>query len=785
MISKQKHIDLIKMQLRKKIFLYLSLLMFMGCTTNRKVVDTSVYLDFTRPVEQRVNALLSQMTLEEKIGQMEMVSEWDKETILKGGWYGFGAWIADSEPEECNRIQKYSEQTRLKIPYLIGADAAHGHAMLSGRTIFPTSISMAATFNRNLVYQAAIRSAGEIRSTGVNWTFAPSVDIVWDARWGRTGETYGEDPFLASELVKQAVKGLQGNLNAKTNVATSIKHLAGGGTSVGGVNHASAEISERALRSYIMPPFQAAINAGALTIMPGHNDIAGVPCHASKWLLTDLIKKEYGFNGFYISDMGDVENLKPQLHRVAKDQEEAILMSVNAGLDMHMYSKDTLTFVAPLSKLVKEKKISMDRIDDAVRRILTVKFKLGLFENRYVKPEEDVYCTEENRQLALEAARECIVLLKNSENLLPLAPGKYKRILVTGPNADNQAILGDWASMQPKGHVVTMLDGVTKLANEAGIQVDYSKSGRIKATNSTVTVNTTDPETQRKQLQEGGGISDYSIADAVEKAKNCDLAIVSIGGYGLRQDWGKRTYGESADRPSIDFYGRQVELVKKIHETGTPVIVVINNGKPLNNPWITENIPAIIDMWEPGMYGGQVLAEILFGKVNPSGKLPITIPQHAGQIPMFYYQKKSRYLTGYGLGSSRADESPAFCFGHGLSYTSFEYSNLSIPDKIQKGEDIKVSFNVKNAGTRSGKETAMVFVTDKISSVATPLGLLKGFEKIELQPGEEKTVTLSIPYEELGLWNADMKYVIEPGEFVVKVGRSWSDTRLEKTILVF
>ncbi len=262
------------------------------------------------------------------------------------------------------------------------------------------------------------------------------------------------------------------------------------------------------------------------------------------------------------------------------------------------------------------------------------------------------------------------------------------------------------------------------------------------------------------------------------------MAIVAIGGYGMRVEWGMRTYGESADRPSIDFYGRQVELVKKISQTGIPVGVVSINVNPLNHPWITEKVPAIIDMWEPGMYGGQALAEILSGKVNPSGKLPVTIPQHAGQIPMFYYQRHSRYLTGYGLGGSREDEKPAFCFGHGLSYTTFEYSDLEIPEKIKAGEEVKITFKVKNTGNRAGKEVAMVFVRDNVSSVATPRGMLKGFEKIELQPGEEKSITIYVPYQALGLWNAEMKYVVEPGEFTFSIGRSWEEVKLKKTISI-
>lgn len=743
-------------------------------------IDKSVYMDPKQPIDKRVEALLEQMTVEEKVGQMELFSIWDRDTIMANGYFEFGAWLADLEPEMYNSIQKLAERTRLKIPYLVGMDAAHGYAMLPRRTVFPTSISMAATFNRDLVHRAAQKSAEEIRSTGTNWTYAPSVDIVWDARWGRTGETYGEDPYLASELVKQAVTGLQGNLDPYKNIATSVKHLAGGGVSVGGINHASAELSERAFRSFILPPFKAAIEKECLSIMPGHNDVAGIPAHASHWLLTDVVKNEFGFKGFFISDMGDVENLTSRLHYVAETQKEAVELSVNAGLDMHMYSHNRDLFIKPLLELIKENKVSMERIDDAVRRILKVKFQLGLFEHPYVDINKDVYATAENKALALKAAQECIVLLKNENQILPLDKNKLKKILVTGPNADNQAILGDWSIFQPKECVTTILAGVRSAAPDA--EVVFSNSGRIKSIASNVVINTTEPEIQKRNLIDGGGISDYSIADAVEKAKQCDLAIVAIGGYGLRLDWNYRTYGESADRPSIDFYGRQVELVQKIYETGTPVVVVIVNGKPLNNCWITEHIPAIVDVWEPGMYGGQALAEVLFGEINPSGKLPITIPKTTGQVPMYYYQKPSRYSTGYRLGGIPEDDNPAFCFGHGLSYTCFEYSDLVLDEKMRRGEDVKISFKVKNIGTRKGKETALLFVNDVISSVATPIALLKGFEKLELNPGEERVVELNVPFNELGLWNKDMKYVIEPGEFEFKVGRSFDDIRIKKSV---
>lgn len=749
-----------------------------SCISERKNVDTSVYLDASQPISKRVDALLSQMTLAEKIGQMDMVAVWDREKVEKQALFDCGAWIGEADPKVLNEIQKLSERTRLKIPYLIGVDAAHGYGVLSGKTVFPSAISMAATFNRSLVKDIYAASAVEIRSVGNQWTFAPCIDIVQDARWGRTGETYGEDPYLTSEMVRNAVMGLQNHKNPQQRVAACMKHLLGGGASVGGCNHASAELSERAVRSYFLPPFQSAIQAGGMTIMPGHNDIAGIPAHASKWLLTDIVKGEMAFDGFYISDMGDVENLR-RIHDVASNQKEAVERAFNAGLDMHMYyDGDSSTLMRPfLEDLVRSGKVSKERIDDAVRRILKVKFELGLFENRYVDPEKDVRTPAEHRALALEGARENIVLLKNDAGLLPIDLKKYKRILVTGPNADNQAILGDWSNPQPDDNVVTILEGMSNEVNGEA-EIVYCNSGRIRGNVSQDKVETTDPITQARVLKEGGEISDFSIAEVVKEAKRCDLAVIAVGGYGLRWDWGLRTYGESADRPSIDFYGRQEELIRAVYETGTPVVVVIVNGKPLNNEWTSQHVSAIVDVWEPGMYGGQALAEILLGKVNPSGKLPITIPKHAGQVPMYYYQKKTRYTTGYGLGSSRADDAPAYCFGHGLSYTTFEYSDLQMDSLLGSKENVEISFRIKNTGQCEGQEVPLLFINDEVSSVVTPVAMLKGFDKIRLQPGEERVVTMTVPYEQLGIWNSDMKYVVEPGSFKVKIGRSFDDIRL-------
>lgn len=769
------------MKKMKVLFVFLLFVLPVDFTYSQKLS----YLDTTLSVEERVKSLMGEMTLEEKIAQLDQFAGWNIKSYkenpdLLNKW-GVGSWVVSTlTAEEFNELQALSEKSRLKIPFLIGSDAAHGLAQMPGRTIFPTSISQAATFNPELVNRIAVAASKEIRGSGVHWTFAPSVDVVHDARWGRTGETYGECPFLTSTLVRQAIRGYQNHENPQEKVAACVKHLVGGGRSIGGVNHATAEISERMLRSFFLPPFQAAIEEGVMTVMPGHNDINSIPAHSNKWLLTDIMRNEFGFKGFYVTDMSDIENLI-KLHRTAANQKDAVRQGMLAGLDVHMYSSSTDAFITPLLELVREGKVPQNRIDEAVSKVLKVKFELGLFENRYVKTGLP-YGTPEAHRLALDAARESIILLKNTDNLLPLDRKKYKKILVTGPNADNQSILGDWSFSQPDDNVTTIYEGIRECAG-ADIEVVYSNSGRLKGKKSDVSVNTTDPELQKLSLQEGGELNDYAIADATEKARSCDLVIVAVGGYGIRSEWGMRTYGESADRPSIDLYGRQEELVRSIAATGTPVVVVIVNGKPLNNEWITKHISSIVDVWEPGMFGGRALAEILFGEVNPSGRLPITIPQSAGHVPQYYYQTKSRYLTGYGLGSSREDDKPAFPFGFGLSYTTFEYGKPQLNDTVLTAElPLEVTVDVTNTGNRGGAETVQCYIQDEVSSVVTPLMLLKGFQKVWLEPGETKKVKISIPFNEFGLWNEEMKYVVEPGSFTIMIGTSSADIKYKKRI---
>jgi beta-glucosidase len=742
------------------------------------------YMNKALSAEQRTADLMSRMTIDEKIAQMEMVAVWDSTALKKNGMFdkdGVGAWIGDINPAVYNKLQKMSETSRLKIPYLFGIDAPHGLCSPKGRTMFPSSITMAASFNPDLVYRCAQKIAEEVRASGSHWTFSPCVDIVQDARWGRTGETYGECPFLSSSLVTAYVKGMQGNLGAN-NILVSVKHLYGGGATKGGQNHSNAEISERMARNVFLRPFKAAVDAGAATIMPGHNDVNGIPNHANHWLLTDVVKNEWKFGGFYITDMCDVENLLSDMHRTADCQKEAVRQGFTAGLDMHMYSLDKQRFINNMKALYQEGKISQERIDDACRRILLQKFRLGLFDNRYIDEKvcNKKYGSKEALDLSLDAARQCVVLLKNKDNILPLDTKKYQRILVTGPDADNQTINGDWSAAEPDEQVTTILEG---LRSQLDAKITYVDCGRMKASGDVPVIATTDPATQKSYIAKGGAINNMSISQAVDAAKKNDLAIIVIGGNGLRYQWGERTYGESCDRPSIDFFGRQAELVQKIAETGIPYIVVIVNGKPLNNEWVTEHASAMLDAWEPGMYGGQAVGEIIAGKVNPSGKLPITIPKFVGQLPMYYYQSHARFYTGYGLGSSREDDKPAFCFGHGLSYTSFTCEDAAKGDStVTADKPFVVRAVVKNTGSMDGYATVMAFLNDEVSSVVTPMWMMCGFQKVWLKQGETKTVEIEVPFDSFKLWNGDMHFVAEPGYFNMKVGFSFDDVKFKKRV---
>ena len=739
-----------------------------------------LYLDSTQPVAKRIEDLMSLMTLEEKIAQMcqyvglEHMRDAEKniteEELLNGHARGFykglhssgvermvaqgeiGSFLHVLTSEEANHLQKLAEQSRLKIPLLIGIDAIHGNGLVSGSTIYPSPIGMASTFAPELVEKASRQTAIEMRATGSHWAFTPNIEIAGDARWGRVGETFGEDPYLVSRMGVASIKGLQTNdLTGMDKVLACAKHLVAGGVPNNGTNAGPVELSEGKLRNIYLPPFKAAIEeAHPFTLMPAHNELNGIPCHGNKWLMTDIIRNEYKFKGFIVSDWMDMEAISNR-HKIGETVTDAFLLSVDAGIDMHMHGP---VFANSILQLIKEGKLTEDRIDEACYKILEAKFRLGLFENRYVKEEnirKSVF-TEAHQQTALEIARRSIVLLKN-ENILPIDSKRFKKILVTGPNANNQSIMGDWVFEQPENNVSTILKGMQKEAPDAQI-------------------NFVDVGWNLRSLDEPG------IENAINAAASSDLAVVVVGEDSYRQHWKEKTCGENRDRMDITLFGRQSYLVEAIQKTGVPTIVILVNGRPLATEWISKNIPAIIEAWEPGSMGGKAVAEILFGKVNPSGKLPITIPRHVGQIPTVYNHKPSQYLHPYIDG----DKTPLYSFGYGLSYTSFKYDNLKTNKAdYTPDEKIEICVNVTNVGLMKGEEVVQLYIRDDYSNTTRPIKELKRFQRIHLEKGESKSLSFYLNKDDLAYYNHKAEYVLEPGSFTVMVGGSSLDKDLLKT----
>lgn len=719
-------------------------------------------------VDQRVEALLARMTLEEKAGQMcQYVGiEHLKESMnLKGkipsnndaiGMYPkltfgqieqmvrdgkIGSFLHVVTVEESNRLQAIAQEGRLKIPLLIGIDAIHGNALVRGTTVYPAPLGLAATFDEGLVEKLSQETALETRANGAQWTFTPNVDVARDARWGRCGETFGEDPYLVGRLGAAMVRGLQGRDGGGTDhVLACIKHAIAGSQPVNGLNGAPTDISERTLRSVFLPPYLEGIKAGAGSLMTAHNELNGVPCHANRWLVEDVLRGEGGFDGFVVSDWMDIERLAT-VHHTAANQKEAVYQTVLSGMDMHMHGPD---FLEPLVELVKEGRIPEARVTESARRILRAKFKLGLFEQAQVSPTQQAAVTFSagHQATALEAARKSIVLLKNENSLLPLDAKRFSRILVTGPLANTDALLGDWVLPQPEENVITPLEGLREIA-PAGCEIVHYDCG--------ASVKTTTPE---------------AIAEAAKQAATADLTVVVVGDNSLRYDVKDKTGGENIDRSDIELPGDQLALVKAVVAAGKPVVVVLINSRPIGSEWTVDHVPAVLEAFEPGCKGGRALAEILFGLVNPSGKLPMTIPRNAGQIQVYYNHLPSQYFHTYVIGKSE----PLYEFGHGLSYTSFKYENLQVPAKVSPGESVTVTVEVTNTGARAGDEVVLAYVHDLVGSVTTPVKELKSFQRISLQPGEKKTVELIITHDQLALINAAMKRVVEPGDFEVIVG---------------
>lgn len=742
----------------------------MTLSVNAKMKNKPIYKDAKAPVEARVEDLIGRMTLEEKVGQMNqlvgiehfkqnsatMTAE-ELATNTANAFYP-GVTVADMEDwtrrglvssflhvltlEEANYLQKLNMQSRLQIPLLIGIDAIHGNAKCENNTVYPTNIGLASSFDVELAYRIARQTAKEMRAMNMQWTFNPNVEVARDARWGRCGETFGEDPYLVTLMGEATTRGYQGNLDSENDVLACVKHFVGGSYSINGTNGAPCDVSLRTLREVFFPPFEVSVRAGGASVMMSHNELNGIPCHTNKWLMNDILRGEWGFKGFVVSDWMDIEHCVDQ-HFTAENNKEAFLQSINAGMDMHMHGPEWQTAVV---ELVREGKISEERINESVRRILAVKFRLGLFEHPYVdvQTRDKVINNPEHKATALEAARKSIVLLKNDNALLPLGKGRFKNILVTGINADDQNIMGDWSEPQPAEKVWTVLRGLKETA----------------------------PDTEFHFVDQGWdprNMSQAKVDEAVAAAADCDLNIVCCGEYMMRFRWAERTSGEDTDRDNIALVGLQDQLIRRLNETGKPTIVIMISGRPLSLEYAAEHVPAIINAWEPGQYGGKAIAEILFGDVNPSGKLAMTMPRSAGQISTWYNHKASAYFHPVVCGSS----TPLWHFGYGLSYTSFKYDGLELDkSSIAKDGSVKATVNVTNTGTRDGEEVCQLYINDKVSSVARPVKELKDFRRVALKAGETKKVEFLITPDKLSFYDEGMNRVVEAGAFEVMVGGS-------------
>jgi beta-glucosidase len=673
--------------------------------------------------------------------------------------------------ELTNAVQQFFlENSRLGIPVVFHEECLHGHAAVDG-TSFPQPIALGATFNPELVESLFTMTAEEARSRGTHQALTPVLDVARDPRWGRVEETYGEDPYLVSRLGIAAVKGFQGDatFRDKKRVMATLKHFVAHGQPESGMNCAPVNVSMRVLRETFLFTFKEALQkGGAVSVMASYNEVDGVPSHANKWLLQDVLRKEWGFKGFVVSDYYSIWELgyRPDTHGhfVAKDKKESCALAVQAGVNIELPDPDCYLHLAGL---VKKGVLKESQLDELVAPMLYWKFKMGLFDDPYVDPDEAerVVASDANRKLALKAAREAITLLKNDGNVVPLNLKDIKKIAVIGPNA-NRSLNGGYSGV-PK-YDVTVLDGIkARVGNQA--EVVYSEGCKITLGGSwnQDEVIPSDPAEDRKQ-----------IAEAVKVAKDANVIVLAIGGneQTSREAWSLKHMG---DRTSLDLIGRQDELVKAMVELGKPVVALVFNGPPLSINYVSQAVPAIFESFYLGQETGHAVAEVLFGDFSPAGKLPITIPRSAGHVPAFYNYKPSA-RRGYLF-----DEvSPLYPFGFGLSYTSFALDNVRLKNKrIKRDGKTTVLVDVRNTGKCEGTEVVQMYIRDLVSSVTRPIKELKGFKKVFLKAGEKQTIDLEITPESLAFYNIDMKYLVEPGEFEIMVGTSSRDADLQKVIL--
>ncbi|HTS34387.1 MAG TPA: glycoside hydrolase family 3 N-terminal domain-containing protein [Candidatus Solibacter sp.] len=739
--------------------------------------STPKYKNPALSIDDRVADLLSRMTLEEKVEQICGGSRAEMQVIDTTGTYTTESarkvlerwWDPDLEftPRKAailrNGVQRYlREKTRLGIPALFMGEALHGF-MEYGSTSFPQALGLASTWDPALIHQDFTAAGEEAGSAGAGQVFSPVLDIARDPRWGRTEETYGEDPFLAARMGVAAITGLQGDsfLINRHHVIATAKHFAVHGQPEGGTNTAPGNYSERILRENFLVPFQAAIEeARAGSVMASYNEIDGIPSHINHWLLDRVLRQEWGFRGYVTSD-GEGLQMLVNTHHVAADNAGAARLALAAGVDFDLSDGSVYrTLIAQ----VRQGIVPEAELDHAVSRVLYTKFRLGLFDNPFVDPDyaEKVTNSAGHRAFALKTAQEAIVLLKNEKNLLPLDLSKLKTIAVIGPNAEGLH-LGGYSRMP--AHSVSILQGIK---DRVGSRADVVYAEGCKITDAKPDwhgwfiddVHLVDPATQQA-----------SIKAAAEIARKADVAILVVGENEStnREAWSEKHLG---DRDSLELLGAQNDLLKAVVETGTPTVVLLLNGRPLSINYISEHIPAILEGWYLGQEGGTAAANVLFGDVNPGGKLPITFPHSVGDLPDFYNHKPSANRT-YAFSTRK----PLFPFGYGLSYTSFRFDNLRVePQQILQGGTAKVSVDITNTGSREGDEVPQLYVHQKVASITRPVMQLRGFQRITLKPGEKKTVEFTITPEDLSMLNVDMHKVVEPGVFEIMVGPSSDQT---------
>lgn len=753
------------------------------------------YKNSQLPIEDRVQDLIGRMTVEEKVGQLSKLLGWEmyekdeagirvsdklKDAVKKQHigllWATLRAdpWTQKTlenglNPAEAakatNAIQRYMvDSTRLGIPLLLSEEAPHGH-MAIGATVFPTAIGQASTWNPRLIERMASVIARETYAVGGKNGYGPVLDLAQDPRWSRTEESYGEDPYLVGQMGKAMVKGFQGEIAGdEDKIIATLKHFVAYGVPEGGHNGGSVSVGERALLQSFLPPFEQAVKAGAGSVMTAYNSIDGVPCSSNPWLLDEILRKQWGFKGFVVSDLLSISGLTGS-HATAGDAVDAAKQSIEAGLDVDLSGSG---FGMNLLEAVKSGQVDIQDVDKAVSRLLYQKFALGLFEKPYVDENlvKQKVGTSEHIAMARQVAREAIVLLKNESNLLPLSKS-LDRVAVIGPNADNiYNQLGDYTAPQATEKIKTVLEGV-RAAVSKNTYVDYVKGCAIRDTSAT------------------------DIASAVKAVNSADVAVVVLGGSSARDF--KTSYqatgaahvesatpsvsdmesGEGFDRATLDLLGDQLPLLQAIVATGKPVVLVTIMGRPLNLNWAAEHVPAIINAWYPGQEGGMAIADVLFGDYNPAGRLPISVARSVGQLPVYYNQLKPKHHDYVEI-----DAKPLYPFGYGLSYTEFAYDNLQV--EIKEGDDdftCSIRFDVKNVGDRDGEEVAQLYIVDEVSSVVTPVKQLKGFSRQSIKRGETQPFIFELTKADLKLWGADRKWKTEKGRFKVLVGPS-SDNML-------